>query len=394
MSINWFYFSDTNADPGEIKSLLNKKQFSLDSTNQLANIHKDLSGNDQSVLFLKANSVFNVYELCQEISVRYPHVYIILIVPDNMENLKKAMHMGASDVLRFSYTTDEVKETIIQAIKYMEHRADKDRSGSFLKEKSRVIAVSSPKGGVGRTSLTVNLALSLAKTERKVAVVDGNIQFGDIAMHFNEKPKRTIYEWVKEAYGRSNYTIDQYMVHHASGVSIFAAPPRPEFFEGITETHLKTAVEEIKKQFDVVLIDMPGYLSEIHMSCLDLAEDILLVLTNNLPEIRTSKLYLETLEAINLQDKVKVIVNKSLKKQGVEEKKMEEILGAPIYLSIPDQGKVAAAAISTGIPFVLSNPRNPMSRSVFQLSEKLYKEEGSETVPARKRVKRKFLMST
>jgi pilus assembly protein CpaE len=316
------------------------------------------------------------------------------IVPDNMENLKKAMHMGASDVLRFSYTTEELKETIIQAIKYMEHRSDKELGVSFLKGKSRVIAVSSPKGGVGRTSLTVNLALSLAKTERKVAVVDGNIQFGDIAMHFNEKPKRTLYEWVKEAYGRSNYTIDQYMVHHASGVSILAAPPRPEFFEGITENHLITAVEEIKKQFDVVLIDMPGYLSEIHMSCLDLADDILIILTNNLPEIRIGKLYLETLEAINLQNKVKVIVNKSLKRQGVEEKKMEDILGAPIYLSIPEQGKVAATAISTGIPFVLSNPRNPLSRSVFQLSEKLYKEEGSDIIPERKRVKRKFLLST
>jgi pilus assembly protein CpaE len=63
MTINWFYFSDTNADPGEIKSLLNKRQFPLVSTNQLANIHKDLSGNNQSVLFLKANSVFNIYDL-------------------------------------------------------------------------------------------------------------------------------------------------------------------------------------------------------------------------------------------------------------------------------------------------------------------------------------------
>lgn len=395
MSIKWFYFSDTNADPGEITSLLGKKQFTLVSTNQIGNIHKQLAENDQTVLFLKANSLFNVYELCQEISIRYPHVYIILIVPDNMENLKKAMHMGASDVLRFSYHSEDAKDTIKQAIKYMEHRSEKDSVyANFLKEKTRVFAIVSPKGGVGRTSLTVNLAISFAKSGKKVAVIDGNMQFGDIAMYFDEKPKRTIYEWVKEAYGRPNFTIDQYMVSHDSGVSILAGPQRPEFFEGITEEHMDTAIEEAKKLFDVVLIDMPGYLSEIHMSCLERAEDILLIMTNSLTEIRTSKLYIETLEAFNHHEKVKVLLNKCTKKQGLDLKKVEEILGLAIYATLPEQGKVTATAISTGLPFIISSPRSQLSKAILQLSEKLYTKEDPEKTPERKKVKRRFLLST
>ncbi|MFK4998204.1 CpaE family protein [Bacillus sp. N9] len=84
---------------------------------------------------------------------------------------------------------------------------------------------------MGRTSLTVNLAVAFAKQGHKVAVIDGDLQFGDVAMHFNLKPSRTIYDWVKEAYGRSNYSIDQYMDKHESGVYILAAPPRPEFLK-------------------------------------------------------------------------------------------------------------------------------------------------------------------
>ncbi|MBM4764490.1 AAA family ATPase [Bacillus sp. B15-48] len=394
MGVYWFYFSDTNSDAGELSSYLDKREYSLVSTNQLESLHKQLVENQNSVLFLKANSLYNIYDLCQEISVRYPHVYIILIVPDNMENIKKAMNMGASDLLRVSYTNEEMRESVHQAIKYMEQREGKDRVyGQLPKEESKVLTISSPKGGVGKTSLTANLAISLAKQGKSVAVIDANIQFGDMAVYFNEKPKRTIYEWVKEAYGRSNYTIDQYMIHHESGVAILAAPSRPEFFEGIGEEHIKTAIEEVKKLFDVVLIDMPNYLSEVHMSCLELADEILLVMTNDLSVIRLSKLYLETLETINLKDKVKVVVNKQLKKQGLNHKKLEEIIGLSLYCVLPEQGKVALQAISTGLPYVLSNPRNQLSKKVLKLAETIMAKEEPEQQNEKKRVKRKFLVS-
>jgi pilus assembly protein CpaE len=68
--------------------------------------------NSQSVLFLNAHTLYNEYDLCQKISIHYPHIYIILIVPDNGENIKKAMHMGASDILRSSFKEEELAEAI------------------------------------------------------------------------------------------------------------------------------------------------------------------------------------------------------------------------------------------------------------------------------------------
>jgi pilus assembly protein CpaE len=394
MSISWYYFSDTNTPPGEIEANLAKKEFLLVKTSDIGTLHRHLMEDHQAVLFLRANSIYNVYDLCQEISVLYPHVYIVLIVPDNMENLKKAMHMGASDILRSSYSYEELKESFQQAKKYMEHRAEKSSGQpSFIKGKSRVIAVSGPKGGVGKTSLAVNLAIASAKKGKRVAIIDAHIQFGDIAMYFNEKPKRTIYEWVKEAYGRSTYSIDQYMMKHDSGVSILAAPPRPEFFEGITEEHIKAAIEEAKKQFDVVFIDLPGYLSEIHISCLDSADDILLLFVNDISVLRTTKLYLETLETINLKDKVKLVLNMHSKKQGLELKKVEEIFDLKIHATLPKQEKVAAAAISTGWPFVLADARSQLGKAVMQLSEKLYEQEVPQVVTEKKKkIKRRILL--
>ena len=99
MSLNWLYFSDTNAPAGEIETYLNEMKWKLRSISKLEELHPHLMEGERNVLFIKANSLFNVYELCQELSVIYPHVYIIMIVPDNMENMRKAMHVGAFDLL-------------------------------------------------------------------------------------------------------------------------------------------------------------------------------------------------------------------------------------------------------------------------------------------------------
>ncbi|MEH7501319.1 AAA family ATPase [Neobacillus drentensis] len=392
MNINWVYFSDTNTPPGEIKTHLEKKQFHLTATNQIDKLRTLLVENDQSVLFIKSHTLYNVFDFCQEISVLYPHVYIILIVPDNLENLKKAMLMGASDTLRSSYNLEELNEAIEHAKKYMQHRAKKDTGFvNLLKEKSKVIAVSNPKGGIGRTIVTVNLAVALARMGKKVAVIDGNLQFGEVAMYYNVKPKRTIYEWVKEGYGRGNFSINQYMTNVEGDVSILAAPPRPEFFEGISSEHIKAAIEEAKKLFDVVLIDMPVHLSEIHLQFLDLSDEILLLTVNEISVLRLSQLYLDTLESIKLKDRVKLILNLSVKGQGLDQNKIEEILGREIYFSLPEQVKVASTSIKSGQPFILSHSRSHLGKAVLKLSEKLFEQKLDETREIKK-VKRWSLL--
>lgn len=385
MSINWVYFSDTKTSPGDLRNRLEKDDFQLTTTHQLERLHNLLRDNNQSVLFLKAGFLYNVYDLSQEISALYPLAYIILIIPEDMENLKKAMQMGASDTLRSSYSEEELSEAILHAKKFMFHRSKMDPKHINLpKAEGRVFAVTSPKGGVGRTVLTLNLAVSFAKMGKKVAIIDGNLQFGEVAMYCNLKPKKTIYEWVKEGYGRENSPITQYMTIGEFDVSILAAPLRPEFFEGISEQHMKAAIEEMKKHFDIVLIDMPTYLSEIHLRCLDSADEILLLTTNELSVLRLSQLYLETLETINLKNKVKLTLSRYQKGQSLEVKKIEEIFGLNVYHTLPDQAPVVLASINAGYPFILSHSRSHIGKSVLKLSEALFVENKNEIVEVKK----------
>lgn len=391
--MNWLYYSDTNAPASDIEELLTRKQYSLKSIYKVEDMHQSLVHSEQSVLFIKTNSKYNVYELCQEVSVLYPHVYNIMIVPDNMENIKKAMHVGASDILRSSSEEEEIKEVILQAEKYMKHRASKEKvyTINLAKKDCRVISVSNPKGGTGRTTLVVNAAAALAKQGHKVAVIDANFQFGDVTLYFDIKPTRTIYEWVKEAYGRTHYSIDQYMVKHSSGVSILAAPPRPEFFEFIQVEHLKAVIEEMKKLFDVILIDTPGYLSEIELMSLKDSEEILVLVTNDIPVLRTTKMYFDTLESLNLKGKVKLIENRASKNKGIDPKKIEGILGVELFASLPDQESIVKTSLNEGVPFILSQARSAIAKAVLQLTDKLMIHDGDVLLP-RKKERKGFLL--
>ncbi|WP_280770402.1 AAA family ATPase [Salipaludibacillus daqingensis] len=392
MDLQWLFYSDTNAKAEILEETLLKRQYAMKRITYLERLFDYLKKNSQVILIIKANTVYNVYQLSEELSVKYPHVYIILMVPDNMENVKKAMQAGASNTLRFSSDKDEVREVIVQAEKYMHHRFNQEDVPSMhmLTSDNRVISVCSTKGGVGRTSLTVNLAVGLAKQGQRVAVLDGDVQFGDVAMYLDLKPKKTIYEWVKEGEARKELDIDKYMTKHDSGVSVLAAPSRPEFFEIISAKDIRMAIEELKKIYTVILIDNSSYLSEINLQCIEEADELLFMTNGDLPSVRNLKLYMDTLASLNLTKETRLILNQKHKKSLVDGKKVSEITGLPIYASLPKQENIVDASINEGLPYVVSHPRKPLSKEVLKLSGKLVSYGNSGDEKSIKKVKRRF----
>ena len=381
MNLHWYFYSDTNARADEIESILTKKSQTLKSFQQLEDLFHQLERTPDAIVFLKAHTTYNVYDLCQEISMRFPHIYIIIIAPENMENTKKAMQVGASNLLTYSSDLEEISEVILQAQAYMKQRATNESSSFHLsKQNSRVISICSSKGGIGKTMLAVNLATAFAKDGKNVAILDANFQFGDVAMYVDIKPKQSIYEWVKEGVERGRYGIENYLSRHPSGFSILATPPRPEFFEIITEEHVKLAIAELRKAYDVILIDTPTTISEIHLKSLELADEILLVTTSDLPVLKNTKLYLDMVETLHFDEKMKVIINRDSKHRALDAKRMEDILQKPIYATLPDQGQQVITSINEGIPLVLKNARTPLSKALLML--------GQQVVPSEQPVKK------
>ncbi|MDM5314865.1 AAA family ATPase [Fictibacillus sp. b24] len=388
--INWCYFSDTNAPANLVEELLQKRQSALVSFNRSEDLYSYLKMNDSIVLFMKTNVIYNIYELCQEISIKFPYVYIVLMPPDTMINIKKAMHAGASNMITQPQSIDEIQDVIVQAEKYMTYRMNQENYSSYLIEQnSRVISVSSTKGGIGRTAVSVNLAAAFVKNGKRTAILDANLQFGDVAMYYDIKPKQTIYEWVKEGYERNYFSLDKYMVKHVCGASILAAPLRPEFFEMISDEHIKRAIDELKLSFDIVIIDTPSYLCEILLACLEKSDDVLLLTTNELPTLRRTKLLLDTFQSFQLNADIKII-NREMPKKRMDTKKIEQVLEQPIFAGISHQENIAVSSINEGIPYVLSQSKTPIAKSIFSLVNQL---SGSDSNPVNTGSKKYLLIN-
>jgi pilus assembly protein CpaE len=394
MSVNWYFYSDTNAKAEELESILVSRKQTLKYIQRLDDLLTRLEQTTYAVLFLRANTIYNVYELCEEISVKYPHIYIVIIAPDNMENMKKAMHVGATDILRYSATNEEITEVIIQAHKYMNHRINQEDVPimNMANKNSRIISICSAKGGLGRTLLTVNLAAAFAKNGKKVAIIDADLQFGDVAMYYDIKPKQTIYEWVKEGFERGQYGIERYLCKHECGVAILAAPPRPEFFEVITEEHIETAITELKKMYDVILIDQTSSISGIHLKGLVHSDDILLLTTSDIPVLKNSKLYIDMLQTLQLSDKIKLILNRDSRSKNIDNKRVEEIMKIPFFSKLPSQDNLTLPSINEGIPFIFKNARSPLSKGILLLSKQLLEKDNVSLEPVKKPIRR-FLLA-
>ena len=248
-------------------------------------------------------------------------------------------------------------------------------SKSFQQQQSnetkngRVITVASTKGGVGKTTVAVNLAVAYGKKSAKVAVIDLDLQFGDVAMFFDVQPKRTIYDWVKE--NKEGKQIESYMTPFKDGISVLAAPQRPEFAEFITGDDVRKVIDKLKKQFDVVIIDVSSHMNENVLVALENSDDILILTYLDLPTLKNSKMLIDTLASLQLDERVRVVLNRQMKIKGITTDTVEKVVGKKIFSALPIMEKAMVTAVNEGQPLGYSNPRSKVAKKIFQIAETL-----------------------
>lgn len=323
-----------------------------------------------SIVFLPNSKSYDVYEICTKISKEFPLITTILIFHSAEElDMKSALSAGASDIVFLSSSLSKIKEDVGFAIGNSGSKLSQQNQLNSLKN-ARVITVCSTKGGVGKTTVAVNLAVAYEKKFEKVAVVDLDLQFGDVAMFFDVKPKQTIYDWVKE--DKEGKRIESYMTHLKGGISILAAPQRPEFAEVISGEDVRRAINILKQQFDVVIIDSSSHMNEIGLVALENSDDILLLTCLDLPTLKNSKILLNTLVSIQLGGRVKVVLNKQTKVKGITTNMVEKIVGKKIFTALPVMEKAMITAVNEGQPLSYSSPRSQVAKRIFKMAETLY----------------------
>lgn len=318
----------------------------------------------------------------EEISLTVPETTIIIMsVQNEQEYLKKAMSAGAREFLSKPFTSEDLVK-VIQKAYLLEAKRRENFVQPKIKEeiKSKVITVFSTKGGVGKTTVASNLAVSLARcTKKKVALVDLDLQFGDIAITLNVSVKNTISDLIKEFGKLDAELMDEYLVSHFSGVRVLPAPVKPEYAEYITATHVEKIITTLKENYHYIILDTSASFHETVLTSLDMSDNILMISTLDLPTIKNIKAGLDVMDSLHYNDeKIKVILNKATEQYGIKYKDFESTINHSVWAYIPEDNNTVITSANKGFPFVMTRTETKVAKAIINIANELVKDKSSE----------------
>jgi pilus assembly protein CpaE len=234
--------------------------------------------------------------------------------------------------------------------------------------RSRVIAVFAPKGGVGKTTISFNLAVALAVQGQRTCLVDACLQFGDLRSLLKVPADApSILDLPTDRIGESD--LADVLWRDPSGIDILLAPPRVELAEMVSVRDIDKVLSLLRRVYEVVVIDMPPALGDVSLAILDATDTILEIVTYDSTTIRNTLAVADAFRAIGYPaGKIRYVVNRADSAGGIAPDDLARALGrAPDHAIISD-GKLVMQSNNEGVPFVLASPDAQISRDVAMVA--------------------------
>ncbi|MEW6710951.1 MAG: response regulator [Candidatus Riflebacteria bacterium] len=299
----------------------------------------------------------------------FPNVQtVIMSIQSEQEYFRRAMKAGAKDFLVKPFSTNDLVETIQNVF----NSWIKDRPELLHEDqKAEIISFFATKGGVGRTTLAVNLAVNLAFRNKQVLLVDASLQFGDVAITLNQPIKRSISNLV-ESEEITIGEIEKNLVKHESGLDLLLAPKEPALAEAVKVDHLIKIIDQARHSYHYIIFDLPPSITEKELAILDKSDLVLLVATLEISSLKNTKLCLKTFTDINFDmSKIKLILNKEIPNVGIGKADLEAGLSIPVYATVPMESEIAQRSLNHGEAFVAKAPGSAIAKSIIGMADRI-----------------------
>lgn len=238
----------------------------------------------------------------------------------------------------------------------------------------KVIVVFSPKGGTGKTTLAVNLAIML-RTEgnRSVALLDSSFPFGDIGVMMNMEPRRTMSDVLPHINELDGEILSTILQPHSSGVKVLLAPATPEESELITGEHVSMVLTTLREQYEYIIVDTHGAFTEVSLAAMDAADLVMVVTTLELAALKNVRQFIDTVttKLMYPPEKLALIVNRVSEIGGLTVSDIESSVGQKVAAGITSQGNIAVTAANRGAPFAMGERNAPIYKDVLNLAKML-----------------------
>jgi len=237
--------------------------------------------------------------------------------------------------------------------------------------RSTMVVVYAPKGGVGKTTVAFNLAVAMGQAGTRTALVDGNLQFGDLRSLLRvpvDAP--SILDLPTDRIGESD--LQDVLWRDPSGIDLLLAPPRVEMAEMVSVRDMEKALSLLRRIYGAVVVDMPAALGDIPLALLDAADTILEIVTYDSTTIRNTLAVAEAFRSIGYPaSKVRYVVNRADSTGGIAAEDLARALGRVPEYTIVSDGLLVVQANNEGLPFILVNPDAPISRDIAKIAAEL-----------------------
>lgn len=295
-------------------------------------------------------------------------ITILLLAPAlDSRTLSRAMECGIARVIDIDSSEHDICTHIMTAANRDQNR--RNSTQKIASYDSKIVACYSPKGGVGKTTLAVNLAYALATMNKKIALIDLSLQFGEVGVFLDIAKGDTIADMVEE-HSFELSTIKSYLIRHQSGIQVMLSSSSPEYAELIQPLHVNAILSSLRTEFDYVVVDMGVAFGDCAIAAMETADTILLVVNEDIASLHDAKRSIKVLEALNQQDKLKLVVNK----EGISTitvKNVANLLEATPVLVVPYDLKSAMLAVNRGIPMLSCAPNSKASKAIREYARAL-----------------------
>ncbi|MCM3872074.1 MAG: AAA family ATPase [Pyrinomonadaceae bacterium] len=303
-------------------------------------------------------------KLIKNLSSEAPKTAIISAARNaSSDVLLQSLRAGAREFLPLPIRAEELKTVL-------------DRIGEFCnaqvetpKKKGRMIAVFSSKGGCGTSFLATNIAGCLGA---RTALVDLNLQAGDLPLFLGVDPKYSFADMAEKRDRLDDALIKSFITPYSSTLSLVAAPREADSADEIEPEHVFDVLQKLRESYDYVVLDPQHTFDSITLAALDQSDEVILVLTLDIPAIRSTQRALEIFDRLGYpRKKVRIVVNRWSKMIDLDLRQVEKFLGEPVIGFVPSDYQTAVTSINLGRPLVHSDPNSKIALEIRRIARTL-----------------------
>jgi len=279
--------------------------------------------------------------------------------------VRRVFESGADDIVTLPEPPERIAFALEKAV--ARRRGAAVATGIAL---APMICVLGPKGGTGKTLVSTNVAVALALEGHRTALVDLDLQFGDVGLALGLRPDKTIYDLVRSGGSLDEDKLGAYLVRHSSGLGVLLAPTRPDQASAVTVDFLRDVFTNLRSMCDYVLVDTPpGFTPEV-IAAIDSSSDVCIVGMLDSLSLKNTKLGLETLDLMGYDPKrISLALNRADTRVGITQDDVTLIIGREPEVLIPSDRQIPIS-VNEGVPIVIADERSEAARAFRRLAER------------------------